>query len=207
MMRRNGLRKVSFLGVSFVMIAAILTACAGSSGPSTFYILRSMEESREGLSTQSGGKILSILVGPITLPNYLDRNQLITFTGKNEITLDEFNRWAESLQDSFYRVLLENLSWLLKTPDVYRYDQDGPTSGWNYQIFVDITRFDCTPGKDAVLTAFWTVVDKDGSAVAQRRKSVFRAPVSNPGFAGMVEAQNQTLTAFSREISASIIRN
>jgi len=36
------------------------------------------------------------------------------------------------------------------------------------------------------------------------RKSVFRAPVSGIGFAGIVDAQNQTLTAFSREIVEAI---
>ena len=202
-MTKEKFRNVSSLCVLFTFFAVILVGC-GSGGPSTFYVLRSMEESRQDLSTPPDNKNLSILVGPVTLPGYVDRNQLITFTGKNEITLDEFNRWAESLQDSFYRVLLENLSWLLKTPEVYRYDQDSSNSGWNYQVFVDITRFDCTPGKDAVLTAFWTVVGKDGSTAVPRRKSIFRAPASVSGFPGLVEAQNQTLTAFSREIAAAI---
>ena len=67
---------------------------------------------------------------------------MVTVAGKNEMALDEFNRWVESLRDSFYRVLLEDLSWLLKTPEVYRYDQDGSNAP-DYQVVIDVTRFDC----------------------------------------------------------------
>jgi len=57
---------------------------------------------------------------------------------------------------------------------------------------------------DAVLTTFWTVSDKDSSSPVMKRKSVFRAPVSGSSFSAIVEAQNQTLTAFGREIAAAI---
>ena len=202
MITEKGFRNVCSIWVLLSIFSVMLVGCAGNS-PSTFYMLRSIEGSRESLSTPVGGKSLSVLVGPITLPNYLDRNQMVTVAGKNEMALDEFNRWVESLQDGFYRVLLEDLSWLLKTPEVYRYDRDGSNSP-DYQVVVDVTRFDCRPGEDAVLTVFWTVKGMGDSASSIRRKSVFRAPVSGAGFSGIVDAQNQTLTAFSREIASTI---
>ena len=180
----------------------VLVACAGNSTPSTFYMLRSMESPQESLSG-TAKDTASVLVGPITLPAYLDRNQMVTVVGNNEVTLDEFNRWAESLRDSFYRVLLEDLSLLLKTPEVYGYDRSG-SNGSDYQVTIDVTRFDCAPRGDAVLTAFWTVKGKEGGASGITKKSVFRAAVSSTGFSGMVEAQNRTLAAFSREIASAI---
>jgi hypothetical protein len=45
-----------------------------------------------------------------------------TVPGNKELAMNEFNRWAESLQDDFYRVLQEDISTLLDTPVVYRYD-------------------------------------------------------------------------------------
>ncbi len=204
MMTMKKFQKACSLYVLFTVLAVMLIGCTGTSGPATFYMLRSIEGSRESLSTPVEGKSLSVLVGPITLPNYLDRNQMVTVAGKNEMALDEFNRWVESLQDGFYRVLLEDLSWLLKTPEVYRYDREGSSSAPDYQVVVDVTRFDCRPGEDAVLTAFWTVIGKEGSASGIRRKSVFHAPISATGFPGIVDAQNQTLTALSREIDTAI---
>jgi len=184
-------------------VLGMLVGCAGNSGTSTFYMLRSMESPQESLSTASGQKTVSLLVGPITLPGYLDRNQMVTVVGKNEMALDEFNGWAESLRSSFYRVLLEDLSLLLKTPQVYGYDRSGSANS-DYQVTIDVTRFDAAFGGDAVLTVFWTVSSKEGSTPSVTRKSVFRALVSSTGFSGVVDAQNQTLTAFSREIASTI---
>ena len=166
-------------------------------------MLHSMEGSRESLPSAESEKSVSVLVGPISLPGYLDRIQMVTVAGKNQMALDEFNRWAESLRDSFYRVLLEDLSSLLKTPKVYGYDREG-SNAVDYQVIIDVTRFDCVPGEEAILTAFWTIKGMDDSTPNIRRKSVFRAPVSDPGFSGIVDAQNQTLTAFSREIASAI---
>ena len=188
--------------VMLFVLGVMLVACAGNNRPSTFYMLQSMEIPQESLSS-AGEKNVSVLVGPISLPAYLDRNQMVTVSGKNQMDLDEFNRWAESLRESFYRVLLENLSFLLKTPRVYRYDRSGEDNV-DYQVSIDVTRFDCAPEGDAVLTAFWTIHGNDDGTSGIAKKSVFRTPVSSSGFPGMVDALNQTLTAFGREIATAI---
>ena len=202
MIAEKGFRNVCSIWILLSIFSVMLVGCAGNS-PSTFYMLRSIEGSRESLPSAESEKSISVLVGPISLPGYLDRIQIVTVAGKNEMALDEFNRWAESLRDSFYRVLLEDLSSLLKTPKVYGYDREG-ANAVDYQVIIDVTRFDCVPGKEAVLTAFWTVKGTDDSTPDIARKSVFRAPVSGTGFPGVVDAQNQTLTAFSREIALAI---
>ena len=132
--------------------------CTGSSGPATFYLLRCHGGRYPGaaISTTAGdARDISILVGPITLPDYLDRTQIVTVAGKHVLALDEFSRWAESLQEGFYRVLLEDLSSLLNTPEVYAHDRSGSISA-DYQVVIDVTRFDSVQGEEALLTAFWT---------------------------------------------------
>ena len=192
--------------VAWVIIAAfgvIFFGCAGTSKPSNFYLLRALPESEDSLTTAGGQGALSVLVGPITLPAYLDRTQIVTLFGNNELTMDEFSRWAEPLQDNFYRVLVENLSLLLNTPRVYSYDRRGPAPA-EFQIIIDITRFESDTRGDAYLTAFWTVVGKDGDSHKIERKSVFRATASTADLTGMVNAQNRLLTKFSREIAKTI---
>ena len=54
-------------------------------------------------------------VGPITVPKYLDRPQIVTRSGRNQLALGEFDRWAEPLQDNVLRVLAENLAFLIPT--------------------------------------------------------------------------------------------
>jgi uncharacterized lipoprotein YmbA len=164
--------------------------------------LRSLPASQDtGLNATKTGS-LSVLVGPVTLPEYLDRNQIVTLSGDHKLNLNDFTRWAEPLRDNFYRVLVENLSFLLKTPQVYAFESRRSTRA-DYRIVIDVTRFDTTAGGDAHLTAFWTVVAEDDSILIQR-KSVFHASVPSTGTTGIVEAQNRTLTEFSREIVAAI---
>ncbi len=204
MMTKEKFWNICSLCVFFTFVAVMLIGCTGSSGPATFYMLHSMDDSpSKSVSGDARTKSVSVLLGPITLPGYLDRTQMVTVAGKNEMALDEFNRWLESLPDNFYRVLLEDLSSLLNTTEVYRYDRDGSNSP-DSQVVIDVTRFDCVPEGEAVLTAFWTVKGTGDSSSNRRHKSVFRVPVSGPGFPAAVEAQNQTLTAFSREIAAAI---
>ena len=181
----------------------IFFGCAGTSKPSNFYLLRALPESEDSLTTAGGKGGLSVIVGPITLPAYLDRTQIVTLFGNNELTMDEFSRWAEPLQDNFYRVLVENLSLLLNTPRVYSYDRRGSTPA-DFQIIIDVTRFDSGVKGDAYLTAFWSVFGEDGKSNKIERKSVFRASASAPDLTGVVAAQNSTLTKFSRVIAKAI---
>lgn len=195
-------RMAYFGSVILAVCVIFLNGCAGSSKPSEFYLLRSLPSSQETGMTASETGSLSVLIGPVTLPAYLDRNQIVTLSGDHKLMLNEFTRWAEPLQDNFYRVLVENLSLLLNTPQVYAFEHRGSTPA-DYQVVIDVTRFDTTAGGDAHLTAFWSVVGKEGRVVMQR-KSVFHASVPSTGTTGVVEAQNKTLTEFSREIVAEI---
>ena len=194
----------AFAWVILTALAMGLTGCAGSSKPSTFYLLRSLPEAEQGVSKAAGKEALSVLIGPITIPAYADRPQIITITGEREMTLEEFARWAEPLQDNFNRVLVENLSLLLDTPQVYSFSSRGSMSTTDFQIVIDITRFDGTPGGDAYLTAFWSVVGRDPSGQSERKKFVFHTKSPSAGLTGILDAENQTLTEFSREIAKTI---
>jgi uncharacterized lipoprotein YmbA len=151
MMTRKEFRRACSGWVVLSLFGPMLVACAGTSGPSMFYMLRSMESPQESVSTAAGEKSVSVLLGLISLPGYLDRTQMVTVAGKNEMAMDEFHRWAESLQESFYRVLLEDLSLLLKTPEVYGHDRGGSTSA-DFQVVIDVTRFDSVPGGDGAFS-------------------------------------------------------
>ena len=196
--------RIAYFGSTILAVCVIiLNGCAGNSKPSEFFLLRSLPASQDTALNASENSSPSVLVGPVTLPAYLNRNQIVTLAGDHKMVLNEFTRWAEPLQDNFSRVLVENLSLLLKTPKVYTFERRGSTQS-DFQIVIDVTRFASTAGGgDAYLTAFWSVIGREGSVLMQR-KSVLKAPVSSAGAAGVVEAQNRTLTEFSREIATAI---
>jgi hypothetical protein len=99
---------VPLLAVCFVFLAG----CA-STAPSKFYTLTPMKAADGPASsvTFEGGSLLA--VGPVRLPDYLDRPQIMTRSEGNEIRMHETDRWAGSLEGDVSRVLIENLSVLL----------------------------------------------------------------------------------------------
>jgi uncharacterized lipoprotein YmbA len=146
---------------------------------------------------------IAIGVGPIKLPEHLDRPQIMTRTSSNELELAEFDRWAGSLQDDFSRVLAENLSILLSTDrvSVYPWRKSVPIE---YRVVVDVTLFDGTLGERASLIARWTVFRGRDKKVLFMQTSRISEPSGAQGYGAMVAAQSRALGHLSREIAKAI---
>ena len=102
-MMKNDTIQLSLVLMSVVLM--VLSACTGISKPSNFYVLSALPESETAVKGVGNESALSIGIGPITLPIYLDRSQIVTRISRNELKMDEFHRWAEPLKENFFRVL------------------------------------------------------------------------------------------------------
>ena len=189
-------------GAVFVVGAVLLLVigCAGSSKPSSFYFLPILPES-EAVGLKEGG--VSIEVGPISVPTYLDTTQITTAGKDNRIYTDQFNRWAEPLKDSFQRVLTENLAILLKTVNVYMFPQRREVAA-DFQIEITVSRFYAQVDGTAVLTAYFTVIGDDGNTVLARKRSSIAEQAASKDIGAFVAAQSKTLEVFCREIADEI---
>jgi uncharacterized lipoprotein YmbA len=142
-------------------------------------------------------------VGPIKFPEYLDRQEIVTRSSSNKITLSDFDLWAGSLAEDFSRVLAENLSVLLSTESVILYPRLRPGLA-KYQILVDVIRFDGSPGGDVSLIVRWAILEGKERKVASMRKSTIIEPSGGKGYEAMVEADSRALEKLSREIADAI---
>ena len=94
--------------------------CVGRSSAARFYVLTPVAATGvAAASTQGSGLIVS--VGPVTLPSYLNRPQIVTRLAGGEVDLAEFDRWAEILIEAVPRVLAEDLGRLLGSDRVEAY--------------------------------------------------------------------------------------
>jgi uncharacterized lipoprotein YmbA len=146
---------------------------------------------------------VAIGLGPVTFPEYLNRPQVVVRGSRNQLQMAEFARWAEPLVENFSRVLAENLSSLLATNHITLYGskRSMPT---NYQVTVDVVRFDGTPGGNASLVARWTILGDNRAKVLQKNKSSFSEPTDGKSYEALVSAESRLVTALSREIAAAI---
>src|SRR5262245_980733 len=158
------------------VVLLVLSGCA-KTPPTRFYVLPALTGA-ETVALSSGVKPdLTIGVGPVTLPPYLDRPQIVTCASRAKLELGEFDQWAAPLQDRLLRVLAENPSLLLGT-DLFLLHPWTRTTDVDYQVTVDVIRFDGGVGGEVVLAARWSLIGADGKELTMR-KTRFQAP-ANP---------------------------
>jgi uncharacterized lipoprotein YmbA len=146
---------------------------------------------------------MAIGVGPVELPQYTNRQQIVTGNQSYQLHPATFDEWAEPLRDNFLRVLADNLSILLTTDRVMLFPWKGPMA-IEYQVVVDVTHFLGEIGGETSLVALWSIVGKNGQEVLLSQKSDLRERTGTQGYAALAEAMSHNLGALSREIAAAI---
>ena len=179
-----------------------LGGCAGTP-PSKFYMLEPISHGSAPPGTVTLDRAVSIGLGPVTLPDYLDRSQIVTRTDQNTVQLAEFDRWAEPLSSNISRTLAENLVLLLQNDSIVQYPWPGSIDV-TYQVLVDVYRFDGILGEKALLEAQWSVLEKKGKKVLRLKRSTFIEPAGGPSFGALVSAESRTLENLSREIASAL---
>jgi len=174
----------------------------GTSAPTRFYTLVPMAGPPTEAAPLSGERGPAVGVGPVTLPGYLDRREIVTRRGREEIELGEFDHWSEQLKDGAARVLGENLAILLHTDRVALLSWRG-TRPVQYQVAVEVARFEGAAGADVTLEARWRILGGDGKELALRRSTVTEV-AGAPGYGALVAAMSRALGALSREIATAI---
>ena len=123
----------------------------------------------------AGQRDLTLGVGPVTVPPYLDRPQIVTRTSRAKLALADFEQWAGPLADTIARVLSEDLALLIPTERVVLYPWPR-TIDPDYQVTVEVLQFDRGPGTRSSwwpAGACWTATGRNSScappASARRR--------------------------------------
>lgn len=187
----------------FTVFLMVLVGCAGSSSPTRFYTLNTLSKPEVKQEHASPDRDFVIGVGPIVLPDYLDRPQIVTRTGDNELKLDEFHRWAGELKNGITRVISENLSILRPTDRVYSFPLNRSIP-LDILVKVEFIRFDGVLGDIFILEAKWSIYGEKKKKELLMRSSSFREPVEGQEYSDLVAAQNRTLADLSRDIAVEI---
>lgn len=182
--------------VSPLAIASALALVAGcASPPANFYTLTA---TAPAASSQSK---LAVAVGPVTVPSTIDRPQIVVTTGPNQVSIDEFNRWASPVQDNLVRVVAENLAAILGTPRVTLY----PTlaADVDFRVQIEVRNFESAPGKSASLDAVWTIRRiKDGKTETGRTS--VREQLDGGGYDALAGAHSRGVARLSQDVADAI---
>lgn len=188
------------------VVALLFSGCRGSAPKTQFYTLNAVSNTRTDAKPATAGQPLSIGIGPVTIPEVLDRPQIVTRTGPNKLQIDEFHRWGGRLDEDFARVVAENISTMLATEQVAVYPWDAGFTPL-YQIILDIQRFEGRFGQDDVLLeVFWRVIDPQKQKTLIAKKSVINEPFSATDYDSLIAAKSRAVSYFSDKIIHEINR-
>lgn len=179
-----------------VCVLAILCGC-GTSPQARFFTLAPEAPSQ---AARAEAPALSIVVGPVTVPQLVDRPQLVLRAAPNRVTFAEQARWAEPLKSAIPRVIAENLAQLLEGARTATFGERA-MSRPDFRVVIDIQRFDSAPGEAVTIEAIWSIHGATG--VPQTGHALVREP-AGAGYDELVAAHGRALGALSRDIAAAV---
>jgi len=184
-----------------VMFLIFFTGC-GTTKSSRFYTLNSLKAQDTAQKTTSSERDILIGIGPVNIPDYLERPQILSRTSQNELYIDEFNRWAGSLENDIARVLSGNLSTLLSEEHVSVLTSM-PAAAVEYRIMLNVTRFDIMPDNTFLLKTQWRILGKDEKKLLMR-ESYLSEQIDGKDYGTRVATMSRVVEMLSRDIAEAV---
>ena len=178
----------------------LIFSCAKSSKPVEYYMLDASVgiDNNQILKSEEGPMIG---LGPIRLPEYLDRFQMVVAVSENKYKLIDGHRWAEKLDQNISLALFKTLPGQLGTDKMIRYPWP-QRPGVDFQVKIDILELNIDQDGQSQLVAQWSIKSKDETILNKR--SSFTAQASTTDIDKMVQAQSECLTKLGQEIVSSL---
>jgi uncharacterized protein len=190
-------------------LRAVLVGMLGGSGllgcshtPTPHYYVLSAATAATDPTARQGP---AIGLGPITLPEYLDRAQIVTRATDSRLELATNHRWAEPLAASFARALLTNLEREMPAADIVVHPWRNALS-LARQVQIEVTRFDGGPDGAFHLSARWNIATPDARGASQALQSdiAIALPGKADDFDALVAAANSAVAALAKSIAAQL---
>ncbi len=204
MTSRSSRGKVNMLGT------ALLVALAGcsTSPPAQFYTLTPEAfVSSDAVVSESFPQ--SIAVGPVALPEVVNRPQFVVRDGPNRVIVLETRRWAGPLKSGIAEAVAGYLSRDLNGARVTPMTQSAAFDA-KFDVALDVQRFEMIVGQAAVIEVVWTIKRRDGSGQPilgrsnARQDATARGTVGDP-YDALVAAQVRALASVAHDIAARLV--
>jgi len=168
----------------------LLAACVGAPAPrEQFFTLSSPNP---GVAPPASDTP-SIYVGPVTVPEAVDRPSMVLRTSPNQVDVSDDYRWAEPLRNAIPRVIGDVLARDLAISRVLT-SRSASATPVDVRVAIEIEQFDSSLANGATIDAVWSV---------NGRSAVHEAMISQ-GPAGIAAAHSRALENIGKEIAAAV---
>ena len=173
----------------FILLLSPLLFLVGCSTPDQYYRLDSPavpDATTSGLPTG---------IGPVSIPAYIDRPELVFESATGELQVPEGHRWSGPVKDEITRVLTAGIQAQKPRTPVLAYPWS-PGTDLARRIPVSITELTARSGVGVTLSATWEI------GTTQRRATI-QQPIEGDGYPAITNAQSAALQQLAQRIAAS----
>lgn len=187
-----------------ILVVSALFLCIGcsSSGPKTEYY--SLFPSKNVNIFALSDKNISIGVGAVELPEYVDHPGIVSVNASNRVIVSGYNAWAGDLNENISRVLATNLSNVLEIDQVWAFPWDNRIKP-DYQIRLVFEDFSGVRGDEVHVNVRWTLLDRSGKKALKMGKEKIEKPVKSGSYNDYVAALNDAINELAEIIASDLV--
>lgn len=184
---------------------AFIAACSTSA--KTYYYTLGISPAEQSREASSKAAVVNsarprIAITALTVPEIVDRRELVLRSGETQVLISDNHLWAEALKNEIARNLGAHLARAAGTMGVLLPGQKNQAAA-EIKLAVDILRFESVLGGNATLEARWNIV-RQGVATPVSGHALIQEPANAPGYDALVEAHNRALARLSDKIAATL---
>ena len=185
----------------FALVTLVMAACINTPLPD-YYVLTSERGTLDGLPQLAD---LAVGVGPITIPETVNRQNIVTPKNNNQLEVAEFHRWSEPLRENISRVMITNLAQRLGVSKLYAFP-------WlrtqiDHMVRLDVLQMTGSVGESVYLQVRWQILTGTKPfELLETRITEYRHPVSGGGYSSLVAAYSSAYAALTDDIASALVQ-
>ena len=191
--------------ITFMVFIFLLAGCVSvpTSPTPRFYMLQSVAKNHVSGEFDVVSDVV-VAVGPIKIPEYQDRPQIVTQDKNGMLTFAQFDRWGESLDQGIQRVIVENLTIMLPKAvfGIFPCNHAIPVK---YQVIADVIKLESDINGIMFLTVQWSVIDARSNKMLFTKRSEFREQVNPHSYHGLAKTLSAECAYLSNKISEALV--
>jgi uncharacterized protein len=187
---------ISFLGLSGCLSLS-------SSPTARFYALEARDKNQTVNKLNIPNNIM-IGIGPVNIPEYLNRPQIVTQNKDKTLNFAQFDRWGEPLDFALERIICENIRVLLPNVvvEIYPWNLAIPVK---YRVIVDVNQLVSELKKDMLFVAQWSIIDVQSNKIILIKRAEIINPIQPQNYPGLVKTLSLGCASLSSQIASDIV--
>lgn len=192
-----------------VLVVLVFFVCSGCLSVSNspvpkFYTLYLTDSLGENKLLDIAPKVI-IGIGPVEIPEYQNRPQIVTRDKDGLLTFAQFERWGESLDSGLARLILENLTRIFPQADFQLFPCNFAIP-LDYQIIVNVVQLESQLDKDIFFVTQWTIIDSKTKEMLSTKRFQIVQAINPHTYSGLVQALSKVCGLLSNEIAENLSR-